>query len=384
MTQVHGSVAPGFEPVADAFAANFERHGEVGAACCVYAGGQAVVDLWGGFADREAGRVWERDTAALVFSTTKGATAVCMNLLAERGAIDLDRPVAAYWPEFAAAGKGAIPVRWLLGHRAGLAAVDGDLTLDEVLAWDPVVRALAAQAPNWEPGTAHGYHARSYGWLNGEVIRRATGRSPGRFFADEIARPLALDFWIGLPEAEERRVAKIYPAAPPSEPGAPDLLKAMVGPDTLLGRVMTGPSDLFRYDDMWNRRALHAAEMPSSNGIASARAVARMYAALIGEIDGVRLLHPETVARACEVQSEGPDRVLVMPTRFGLGFMLPPALSRRAGRSAFGHPGAGGSLGLADRERGFALGYVMNQMQFGLTGDPRSEGLLEAVERSLG
>jgi len=376
---VEGFTAPGFERVRDAFRANFERHGDVGAACCAYLHGRPVVDLHGGLADPETRRPWDDDTLAVVFSTTKGATAIAAHLLVERGRLDLDRPVADYWPEFAANGKGAIPVRWLLCHKAGLAAVDGNLTLDEVLAWEPVVRALAAQAPNWEPGTAHGYHARSYGWLIGEVIGRVTGKSAGRFFAEEIAAPLGIDFWIGLPEREEPRVARMLPAPPPDAPGATDLLAVFERQDMLLGRVMTGPSNLFRYDDMWNRRDLHAAEMPSSNGIASARAIARLYAATIGEVDGVRLLAADTVERACAPEADGSDRVLIMPTRFGTGFMLPPALSRAAGPRAFGHPGAGGSLGLADPERGLAFGYVMNQMQFGLTGDPRSETLLRAV-----
>src|SRR6185295_12952955 len=220
-------------------------------------------------------------------------------------------------------------------------AVDAPLTLEQVLAWDPVVTAIAAQRPEWEPGSRHGYHFRTYGWILGEVVRRATGRSPGRFFADEIAAPLAADFWIGLPEREENRVARLIPPDPPADPDVRAAFERMMGPDTLLGRAMTGPSNLFHYDEMWNRRALHAAEMPSSNGIGTASALARVYAALAGQVDGVRLLSPATLAAACAVRSEGPDAVLMLPTRFGAGFMLPPALAPTAGRAAFGHPGAG-------------------------------------------
>jgi CubicO group peptidase (beta-lactamase class C family) len=303
--------------------------------------------------------------------------------LVERGLLDLDAPIARYWPEFAAAGKAAIPVRWALCHKAGVAAVDGTLTLEQVLAWDPVVAAIAAQAPNWEPGTQHGYHARSFGWIAGELVRRVTGTSLGRFFADEIAAPLGLDFWIGLPETQESRVATLIPAPAPDDPQVRALLERLMGPDTLLGRVITGPSGLFAYDTRWNRRELHAAEMPSSNGIGTARAIARMYAALTGAIDGVRLLRPETIALARTPQSDGPDAVLGLPTRFGLGFMLPPALSLAAAPTALGHPGAGGSLGFADPEAELGFGYAMNQMQLGTTGDPRSRALVEAAYASI-
>jgi CubicO group peptidase (beta-lactamase class C family) len=382
--EIHGTVAPRFARVRDAFADNLGHHGDVGAACAVYQDGRLVVDLWGGLADPGTGRPWAEDTLGLVFSTTKGMTAVCAHRLAERGALDLDAPIARYWPAFAAAGKERITVRAALSHRAGLAAVDGDLTLDEVLAWDPVVAAIAAQAPNWEPGTRHGYHARSYGWIAGEIARRITGKTLGRIFADEVARPLGLDFWIGLPEVEEPRVARILPAPPPADPAMREFLALAMGPTTLLGRVLGGPSQLFAYDDMWNRRALHAAEMPSSNGIGSARAIARMYAAVVGEVDGVRLLRPETLAAACAVQSDGEDVVLRLPTRFGTGFMLPPTLCPFAPSTAFGHPGAGGSLGFGDPAARIGFGYVMNQMKLGMLGDLRAARLAEAVYASLG
>ncbi len=372
--EVHGSVEDGFESVASAFRANFAEHGEIGAAVCVYHRGRPVVDLWGGDADREAGRRWAEDTIQLVFSTTKGMAATCVHLLVERGELDLDDPVALHWPEFAAEGKGHIPLRWVLSHEAGLAAVTGEVTIDDVLGWTGVVKAIAAQAPVWEPGTTHGYHAWSYGWILGEVVRRRTGRSLGRFFADEVAAPLGLDFFIGLPERELSRVARVYP--PVVDPEARALMDEIMGPDTLLGQVLSGPSGLFGYDDMWNRQEVLTAEMPSSNGIGSARAVARMYAALIGEVDGLRLLDPTTVARATEVQVSGPDRVIGLPMSFGLGYMTPPPSGPPG---SFGHAGAGGSLGIADPAGEWSLGYVMNQMQFGVTGDTRSTGLIEAV-----
>ncbi len=377
--EIHGSVDDGFEPVADAFRMNFAEHGDIGAAVCVYHHGRPVVDLWGGDADRTAGRTWERDTIQLVFSTTKGMAATCVHLLVERGELDLDAPVATYWPEFAASGKADIPLRWVLSHEAGLAAVTGEVTMDDVLGWDGVVEAIAAQAPVWEPGTSHGYHARSYGWILGEVVRRVTGRSLGRFFADEVAAPLGLDFHIGLPESELARVAHLYP--PVVDPEVRELMDEIIGPDTLLGQVLSGPSGLFGYDDMWNRPDVLAAEMPSSNGVGSARAVARMYAALIGEVDGVRLLDPATVERATEVRVSGPDRVIGLPMSFGLGYMTPPPAGPDG---SFGHAGAGGSLGIADPSGEWSLGYVMNQMQFGVTGDARSTGLVDAVVAAVG
>ena len=377
MLPAHGFVARGFESVRDAFVANFEHHGDVGAACAVYRAGVPVVDLWAGFADLAGGRPWEEETVQLVFSATKGVTAVCVNLLAERGRIAIDAPVAEYWPEFAAHGKDRIPVRWVLSHRAGLAAVDGELTLEQVLAWQPVVDAIAAQAPNWEPGTAHGYHARSFGWILGEIVRRITGRSIGRFFAEEVARPLGLDFWIGLPRRSRRRCARILP---PAELPA---LATLLGAGSLTARVLDGPSGLFAYDEMWNRDDLLAAEMPSSNGVGSARALARLYGALVADVDGLRVLEPRTVAAARAVEASGPDRVLFLPTCFGLGFSLQPMVAPGAGGAAFGHPGAGGSLGFADPEAEIGFGYVTTRMQFDPTGDARQRGLVAAVYEAL-
>jgi CubicO group peptidase (beta-lactamase class C family) len=379
---IHGLVEPGFGDVAKALGANLERRGDVGAACCVYLDGKPVVDIWAGFADAASRRPWQDDTLALVFSTTKGATAVCANLLIERGLLDPDMTVADIWPEFAVNGKDTIPLRAVLSHRAGLPVVEGEFTLDSALAWDPVVQQLARQTPRWsweepEPG----YHVRSYGWLVGEIVRRVTGQTLGQFFEKEVAGPLGLDWWIGLPESEEPRVATLLAPPPPEDPELRELMDAVMAPGTMTGDAMTGPSNLFHYDDMWNTRQLHECELPSSNGVAGARAIARMYAATVSDVDGRRLLSPSTVALARRVESEGTDRVIGIPEQFGLGFSLGPGLPASCGPAAFGHPGAGGSLGFADADERIGFGYVMNQMQLGV--DTRSEVLVRAVYAAL-
>jgi CubicO group peptidase (beta-lactamase class C family) len=360
--------------VRDAFVENFTTRAEVGAAVCVYRGGVPVVDLWGGVADPSTGRPWVNDTIVLVYSMTKGVSAVCANLLIERGLLDPDAPVAKYWPEFAANGKADIPVRWVLSHQAGLAVIDADVTLTEALSWTPVVDALAAQSPNWEPGTAHGYHLRSFGWLVGEIVRRIDGRTIGQLFAQEVAAPLGLDFWIGLPEGEEPRVAQLVP--PPA--AFAELIRGLPD-DLLLGRATTGPSGLFMYDEMWNRRELRAGELPSSNGVGDARSVARLYASLLGDVDGVRTLQAATVAAAALCQVRGADRVILVDTAFGMGFMLPPALPTAVGARAFGHGGAGGSVSFADPDADLAFAYVMNDLRFEMEGDPRGETLAAAA-----
>ncbi len=388
---IQGEVAPGFEPVREAFAANFERHDDIGAAVCVHHRGRPVVDLWAGTADPVTDRPWTRDTLQLVYSATKGATATAAHLLAQRGELDLDAPVAAYWPEFAAHGKADIPVRWLLSHQAGLAALDRPVPLADALAWHPMVTALAAQRPVWTPGTAHGYHGRTYGWLVGEVIRRVSGRTPGRFFADEIAAPLGLDrdFFVGLPETERARVTRMVHQQPTADfstiplEAIPeeyrDAVAAMLDPDSLANRAfaITDPPEID-----FNSPEVQAAEIPASNGICTARGLARMYAALIGEVDGVRLLTPETVAAATKEQAAGQDRVLMLPMRFASGYMLPTDRVPLTGPRAFGHPGRGGSLGFADPDHDLAFGYVMNHIAENPT-DTRAASLVEAVGRSL-
>ncbi|MYU24172.1 serine hydrolase domain-containing protein [Streptomyces sp. SID8352] len=389
MTIINGDVAPGFEPVREAFAANFARRGDIGAAVCVYRHGRPVVDLWGGIADSGTGRPWTRDTLQLVYSATKGATTTAAHMLAERDLLDLDAPVASYWPEFAANGKADIPVRWLLSHRAGLVTVDEPLPLADALAWDPMTAALAAQRPQWTPGTAHGYHGRTWGWLVGEVIRRVSGRTPGRLFADEIAVPLGLDFHIGLPASERDRVSRMTYRSPSvdlatllAEADSDELREqaaAWLDPDSLSNRAfaVTDPAAID-----FDSPEVQAAELPSSNGIGTARSLARMYAATIGEVDGVRLLTPATLASATAEQAAGRDRVMTIPSRFGTGYMLPTDRTPMTGPNAFGHTGRGGSLAFADPDRGLAFGYVMNHIVSG-PDDERAAALVEAVRQSL-
>ena len=409
---IGGSVAPGFEGVRAAFEENFAQHGDVGAGCAVYVDGRQVVDLWGGVADATTMAPYTDDTLQLVFSSTKGATALCANLLAQRGELDVDAPVAEYWPEFAAAGKGEVPVRWLLCHKGGLPYVAEPLTLEQSLAWGPPTEALAAQAPEWSPGTAHGYHAVTYGWLVGEVIRRVSGRSPGEFFADEVAGPLGLDFWIGLPEGQQARVAPLTnrglrraraAAADASHDGAgmeaeepkslTETIEELLGPGSLLVKALGGTVDPvtgegnFTGDGVFNRPEVRAAQIPSANGVANARSRARMYAATIGTVEGGPsgpLLTPEQLGKACELQTHGADSVLVFPTTFGLGYMVSSPFSPYGGPEGFGHSGAGGSVGFADPEHGIAFGYVMNRMLANLSGDPRSTGLVKAVYNAVG
>ena len=383
--QVHGDVDEGFGPVADAFRRNFAGGSEIGAACAVYKDGEAVVDLWGGYRDGVTKAPWEADTLVPVFSTTKGVASMAVAVAHSRGLLDYDAPVTRYWPEFGAAGKEGAVVRHLLCHQAGVPAMDADLTLEEVLAWDPVVAALAEQTPFWEPGTAHGYHAVTYGWLVGEVVRRITGKSLGQFFGAEVAGPLGLDFWIGLPASEEPRVAPLVGLAfeRPTDEEQAKIYEMFLGPDTLTGRALMGPGNCFRGKDTWNRPDLHAAEIPAANGITAARSLSRMYAALLGEVDGVRLLKPETVERARTPLTEGADRVLYFDTKFGLGFMTDSLYSPFAGTGGFGHYGAGGSVGFAHPELGIAFGYVMNKTQQNLAGDPRTLGLIEAARQAV-
>jgi CubicO group peptidase (beta-lactamase class C family) len=377
---IEGEVTAGFEGVRAAFAANFRDRGEVGAAVAVYLHGEKVVDLWGGVADPGSGRPWTEDTIVGVFSSTKGVTAIGVNLAIERGLLDPAAPVASYWPEFAANGKDRITVAQVMSHQAGLPLVEGDFTLDEALSWTPIVEALAAMAPIWEPGTQHGYHMRTYGWLAGELLRRVTGApTPGTYLRDEVTGPAGADFWVGLPEAEERRVARLIPPRT-------SLRKALgsFGDSLLLARVFANPGGHFDYDDMWNTRRLHAAELPSSNGIGDARGLARLYAGCIGDVDGHRTLRPATVERATVEQACGPDAVIMAETCFGIGFMLGKSFGPANPSTCFGHAGAGGSLAWADPASGLAFGYVMNDLRFDTTGDPRSETLVRATRTAIG
>ncbi|MBK3596175.1 MULTISPECIES: serine hydrolase domain-containing protein [Streptomyces] len=385
---VRGTVAPGFEAVRDAFVRNFEQRGERGAAVAVYRHGRKVVDLWAGTRDVEGTEPWAVDTVQIVRSAGKGVAAAVPLLLHQRGQVDLDAPVGTYWPEFKANGKERVLVRHLLAHRAGLAALDTPLTPEEAADGTSGPRAVAAQGPQWEPGTDHGYHPQTYSWLIGELVRRVTGRTIGRWIAEEIARPLGLDFWFGLPADEAHRIGRIGPVEPPAEDGDGGTLR--MRPKRTVVEAYSDPASLTRrafeaidpFPDE-NDPAYRAAELPASNGVATARGLARCYAAMIGEVDGHRLFAPATLTLARTEESAGPDRVLIVSTRFGLGYMLHGPAAPLLAPGSFGHPGRGGSLGFADPESGIALGYVTNGLQKGVTADPRSQALVRAVRSAL-
>jgi CubicO group peptidase (beta-lactamase class C family) len=382
---MNGTVAEGFEPVREAFVRNFEVLGDRGAAVAVYRDGHKVVDLWGGTKDVDGTAPWERGTAQIVRSATKGVAAAVLLLLHQRGELDLDAPVGTYWPEYKAAGKERTLVRHLLAHRAGVPVLDRPLTPEQ--AADPTLgaEAVAAQAPVWEPGTDHGYHAQTYSWLTGELVRRVTGRPIGTWIADEIAGPVGAELWLGLPEAEHTRAGRVAQTEAPRTTG----LKAR--PKQAVSEAYADPASLTRRafaainplpDE--NDPAYRTAALPASNGIATAEGLARFYASLIGEVDGgVRLFAPETAELARAEQSAGADRVLVVNTSFGLGYMLHGGASPLLAPGSFGHPGRGGALGFADPGSGIAFGYVTNGFRKSVTADPRAQALVRAVRTVL-
>jgi len=383
--KIEGTCDPKFSRVKDTFAENFEKRGEVGAAAAVMLDGKSVVDIWAGHADREKTRPWTRDTLVNVYSTTKGVTAICAHRLADKGLLDIDAPVAKYWPEFAQAGKDKLPVRYLLSHRAGMAAVRKPLDDDALFKWDKMTTALAEQEPWWEPGTKHGYHALTFGHLVGEVIRRITGKTPGTYLRDEIAGPLGLDLHIGLDAKDDARTGDMI-AMPPPEPGEPNLFaEVMKNPESVAFKAFMNPPGGMR-PGLVNSREWRAAEIPAANGHTTARSLAKLYGALArgGELDGVRVMSKEQVAKCSIEQSNGPDALLIINTRFSLGFMMSqPGASLGPNAKSFGHPGAGGSLGYADPEAKIGFGYTMNKMHASLLIDPRATALIDAVYASM-
>ena len=373
---LQGDCDPRFGAVHDAFAANWTDHDEVGASLCVIVGGETVVDLWGGHADADRSRSWQRDTIANVYSSTKGIAAVAAAMLADRGQLDVERHVVDYWPEFGQAGKSTIKVRHLLTHEAGLAGVDENLPDGAVLDWEQMIGALERQAPMWTPGEGMGYHAITYGWLVGEVIRRIDGRTCGEFVRDEIAGPLGVDFFIGLPESEDARTADLI-AAPGTGP-----IGAGVE-DTLAGRALGLAAP--RLAGPVNSREWRTAELPAANGHGNGRSMATIYSALAQ--GGGDLLSNEAV-EACGATEHAAreDMVLGFLVRRSLGFILSTAGGRYEwgpNPRTFGHSGAGGSIGFADPDAQIGFGYVMNQMSAGLGADPRWKPMIDAVYASL-
>ncbi|MCZ1009497.1 serine hydrolase [Streptomyces lydicus] len=389
VVDVQGTVEDGFEPVRDAFMANFARRGERGAAVAVYRHGRKVVDLWGGTKDGDAGKhaagaaLWEAGTAQVIRSATKGIAALVPLLLHQRGQLDLDAPVGTYWPEFKAAGKERVLVRHLLSHRAGLPALDTPLTPGQAIDGVSGPAALAAQAPFWEPGTDHGYHAQTYSWLIGELVLRVTGRSVGSWIADEIAGPLGLDLWVGLPEAAQSRVGRVAAVAAPAPPAATGLRarrsRPSPTPTPIRTRSPVAPSPRSL------RRPTRTTRLPGRRAARLRRYRHRPFAGPLlrrahrGRRRPPRLFAPATLTLARTEESAGPDRTLLVPTRFGLGFMLHGPASPLLAPGSFGHPGRGGALACADPETGLAFGYVTNGMQRNVTADPRAQALLRAV-----
>ena len=382
--EIQGRVHPRYTKVRDTFAAQFRAGAEIGASVAFTVDGEPVVDLFAGDADPARTRPWTRDTISHVYSVTKGITALCAHRLVDRGSLDLEAPVSRYWPEFAQAGKGNISVRWLLSHRAGLQALRVMLAPESLYDWNAMCAALAAAAPCIAPGKL-GYHPITFGWLVGELVRRIDGRSLGRFFREEIAEPLGADFHIGLGPAEEKRAADITQLAPP-----PELAQAFSGAGRnpgeppLLMLAFMNPSGTGDHNCAAHRRA----EIPAINGHGNAAALARIYGALArgGEVDGVRVLSADGVARASELQAEGSDALLNVPIRMGLGYWLTQTgvagFAFGPNPGAFGHPGAGGGLGFADPAARVGFGYVANRMGSSFAVDPRPEAPIDAFYSS--
>ncbi|MCX4514862.1 beta-lactamase family protein [Streptomyces sp. NBC_01619] len=382
--RIEGHCDARFSAVRTAFEENFRERGELGAAVTVRSGGETVVDLWGGWADAARSRPWQRDTVVNVWSTTKGPTALCAHLLADRGLLDLDAPVASYWPEFAAAGKDTLPVRHLLSHRAGLAALREPHTLAELCDWELTVSRLAATEPWWEPGTRSGYHAMTYGFLVGEVVRRITGLLPGEFLHREVTGPCGIDFTIGLPEKESGRAAELVhpPVATDSEQAA---IFAQLQPVAVAALTNPVVGAAGANSPQWR-----AAEIPAANGHGTARAVAELYGVFAsgGLLGEHRVLSAAAAERVREGQGACRDLVLgagfAHETEIGLGLWLSgPNASYGPNPRAFGHDGYGGSCGLADPEAGVSMGYVMNRMGSRIADDPRKMALVDAVYSAM-
>lgn len=372
---IEGHCDPAFAAVRDVFERSFADGAELGAAVAVYAGDRKVVDLWGGIADRRTGREWRADTPCFVFSCTKAVTATAALLLAERGAYDVDGPVTGWWPEYGAAGKEGTTAAHLLSHQAGLPAFERPVTPEE--AADPAAMAaeLAGQAPLWTPGEAHGYHAMTYGWLAGEIVRRHAGCTVGEFADREFTG--GLELWIGAPDDVVERGAKLSANRRPASPGDQQAVNAYLG--SLMNRALDNPAP---GRGGFNNPVVLRGGWPAAGMMATGRGLAGFYRDLVGG----RIVRPETLADAIRPRVAGPDRVLLTDSSFGLGYMLPSSAHGlpETVTTAFGHSGAGGSLGLGDVDAGLALAYVPNLMGSRLSGDRRAHDLVQAAYAALG
>ena len=379
-SKIRGHVEPGFERVAEEFADNFDRRGETGAACAIYQHGRPVVDIWAG---QSAAGEWTADTASVLFSVSKGVTTICLLMAVEDGLIDLDATVATYWPEYGTHGKDATTVRQLLAHQAGLLDPDRFLTSAELAAWDPVVHQLALQAPRWEPGTAYAYHALTFGWLAGEVLRRATGMRPEQWLQQRIAGPLHLRAHFGA-EASQPNFSQMLQPLPDLEPIPAELIPA--GHEELVDRVMTmnyslGPSASALFETA-NTEEFLSIEIAGGNLVCSARDLARLYGATVADVDGIRLLRSETVRDALAPLSTGTSWLgTVDGHRWGSGFMLDSTRRTMAGPGSFGHDGAGGQLGFANLHHGLGFGY--QTVRPGGHPDDRADALCRALQACL-
>jgi CubicO group peptidase (beta-lactamase class C family) len=376
MAEIQGTCEPRYESVRTTLAGQLDRGEDVGASVAVYVHGEPVVDIWGGWADPEKTKPWERDTITNVWSTTKTMTFLCMLMLHDRGELDFHAPVATYWPEFAQAGKEKIEVRHIMGHTAGLSGWEEPMANEDLADWDLCTARLAGQAPWWEPGTASGYHAVTQGYLIGEILRRITGESIGTWFAREVAKPLEADFFIGLPASEHHRVSDVIPP-PPIDVAA---MEGQVS-DLMVKTFLNPPLDASLAHQEWWRRA----EIPAANGQGNARSVAAVQSIIAGrgEARGVRLLSPGATDAIFEVQAEGVDLVLGVPERMGMGYGLsnPPEMPGGPRTCYWG--GYGGSVIIMDQDAALTVCYVMNRMESGLVGDLRGANIVAAAVASL-
>jgi CubicO group peptidase (beta-lactamase class C family) len=382
--KIQGYCDPRFSAVMEAFANNFRNGGDVGASFAATIDGKFVIDIWAGYADAGQTRPWKRHTLACLYSTTKTMTALCAMILVERGQLDLDAPVASYWPEFAQAGKKDIPVKYLLSHQSGLAGFDELIPVEALYHWDRVVSLLAAQKPWWQPGSQSGYHAITQGYLVGEVIRRITNRTVGTFFRDEIANPLQADCQIGLAQADVISVAEMIPPLT-MQPGDPHYAGSAFMPE-MSRKSMYPLIDESNPIIVSRSRAWRDAEIPSANGYGNAHSVARMASVLVsGEVDGVRLLSMPTVGKAFQEQCYGTDLILKLPIRWALGFALASKeLSIGPNPQTLFMGGGGGSAVVIDKDARLSMAYVMNNcLGSALEGDDRALSLVRAMYAAL-